>query len=121
MARSVIPDALTVNDVVLACGGKIENKENDDTPEIKLPFKNKKTEYKETKKINKQTFFTTLLLILIIPVTIYLGMNYLGNRKYFLTSLLIIFETLIPFFMLFEKNNCAFACKIPLSARYLKC
>jgi energy-coupling factor transport system ATP-binding protein len=40
--------------------------------------------------------------LLAAPLTIFLGTRYLGDRKYYFISALIILETLIPFIMSFE-------------------
>jgi len=105
MARTVIPNAVTVNDVILACGGKIKKRETKNPPEINLPDKNKKYEYEDTKKSNKQTLISMIILIFTIPATIFIGTEYFSDRKYYFISLLIILETTIPFFMLFEKRK----------------
>lgn len=54
------------------------------------------------KKLNKRTALSAVLILLMIPLTIYVGVRFWGDRKYYLISLLIIFETMIPFFMVFE-------------------
>lgn len=53
-------------------------------------------------KLTKRTLTAALLILFAIPLTIYIGVYYLGDRKYYFISLLIILETLIPFFMVFE-------------------
>ena len=40
-----------------------------------------------------------------IPLTIYVGVFYLHDRKYYFISLLIILETMIPFCMVFESRK----------------
>ena len=45
------------------------------------------------------------MILLAIPFTIYFGMFYLGDRKYYFISLLIILETMIPFCMTFEGRH----------------
>lgn len=47
----------------------------------------------------------TFLILIMIPLTIYIGVYFLGGRKYYFISLLIILETLIPFFMIFESRK----------------
>ena len=41
-------------------------------------------------------------MILLIPLTIFIGEYYLGARKYFFISLLIILEAMLPFALIFE-------------------
>lgn len=47
----------------------------------------------------------TLLILILIPLTIYIGVFYFGSRKYYFISLLIILETMIPFLMIFESRK----------------
>ncbi len=56
--------------------------------------------------INKSKMLVAVFFILfLIPLTIYFGMYFLENRKYYFTALLIVIETFIPFFVLFEKRK----------------
>lgn len=54
------------------------------------------------RKLNKRTLIGALIILLLIPLTIYIGIFFLGDRKYYFISLLIILETMIPFCMVFE-------------------
>nr|WP_243141750.1 MULTISPECIES: hypothetical protein [unclassified Pseudoflavonifractor] len=38
------------------------------------------------------------MILLLIPLTLYAGHFYFGNRKYYFISLLIVVETMLPFF-----------------------
>lgn len=60
---------------------------------------------KSNKKLTKRTLAAALLILVAIPLTIYLGVNHLGNRKYYFISLIIILETMIPFMMIFESRK----------------
>lgn len=42
------------------------------------------------------------MILLLIPLTIFIGMFYLGDKKYYFISLLIIIEIMIPFGIVFE-------------------
>ena len=42
------------------------------------------------------------LVLLLIPLTLFLGHAYLGERKYYFLSLLLLLEGMLPFFLLFE-------------------
>lgn len=53
-------------------------------------------------KLSKRTKATLLLSLLAIPITIFGGLMLTGGRRYMIVSLLIIFETMIPFFLIFE-------------------
>ena len=53
-------------------------------------------------KLSLRTKLTLGLCLLAIPVTLLLGLKFGGGRKYLLTSVLIVVETMIPFFVAFE-------------------
>ncbi len=57
------------------------------------------------RRFTKRTLWSTLLILVLIPLTIYTGVFFFGSRKYYFTSLLIIAETIIPFFMMFEARK----------------
>lgn len=57
------------------------------------------------KKTARRTLISALLIFIAVPLTIYFGVYHLGDRKYYFISLLIILETLLPFFMMFEKKK----------------
>ena len=54
------------------------------------------------RNLSKRTIAAAILILLLIPLTIYLGSFYLGGRKYYFISLLILLETMLPFFLIFE-------------------
>ena len=60
---------------------------------------------KSDRKLTKRTLMATFLILLLIPLTIYIGVFFLGDRKYYFISLLIILETMIPFCMIFESRK----------------
>ena len=53
-------------------------------------------------KLSKRTKVTMLLSLLLIPLTIWAGIQWNGGRKYMVISFAIIFETMLPFFLIFE-------------------
>ena len=54
--------------------------------------------------MKKSTLFSILTIFVLIPLTLYLGSNMKG-RWHYLTSTLIIIETMLPFFFLFESRR----------------
>ena len=57
------------------------------------------------RKITHRTVFAVLTVIAVVPLTIFIGMYFFGNRKYYFISLLIILEIMIPFIFAFEKRK----------------
>ena len=60
---------------------------------------------KNKRKLSKRTITAAILILLCIPLTIFIGVFYLGDRKYYFISLLIILEVMLPFVMIFEGRN----------------
>ena len=55
-----------------------------------------------TGKLSMRTKAVLALCLLAIPLTLWLGLKLGGGRKYMLTSVLIVVETMVPFFVAFE-------------------
>lgn len=60
---------------------------------------------KGERRLTKRTLFALLFILSVVPLTIYIGVRCFGQRKYYLISLLIMFETLLPFCMMFEHRK----------------
>ena len=56
----------------------------------------------EKRKLQKRTVLAAALILLLIPLTLYLGVRFFAGRKYYLISLLILLECMLPFFLIFE-------------------
>lgn len=59
----------------------------------------------ESGALKKRTIFSAFVTLIAIPITICVGMKLFGDKRYYLISLLIIFEIMIPFFVSFEKRR----------------
>lgn len=60
---------------------------------------------KEKRKLTKRTLVATALILLLIPLTLFIGETYLAGKKYYFISLLILLECMIPFFLIFESRK----------------
>ena len=60
---------------------------------------------KEKRKLTKRTLAATVLILLLIPLTLFIGETYLAGKKYYFISLLILLECMIPFFLIFESRR----------------
>ena len=107
MARTTLPEAVLPEDIILACGGKPEKRKKQISQ--KNPDKTIKAKPiivpKTKRRLKKETILSSLLILLLIPFTIYFGSSCLGNRKYYIISLLVILETMLAFFMAFESRK----------------
>jgi energy-coupling factor transport system ATP-binding protein len=56
----------------------------------------------EKQKLSGRTLLATAMVLIAIPLTIFVGVVYLDDRRYYLISLLIIIEAMLPFAFIFE-------------------
>ena len=101
MARNVLPEAVTAEDLIHACGGTVptvERSKDDHAPTEKTPPAQKP----QKKKLPQRTVVSAVLILLLIPLTLYVGERYFGGRKYLAISLLVMLEMMLPFFLVFE-------------------
>lgn len=59
----------------------------------------------EKQKLRKRTIAAVVIVVLLIPFTIFAGVTWLQDQKYLFISLLVLIEGLLPFFMLFEGHK----------------
>ncbi len=52
-----------------------------------------------------RTIAAILIVLFAAPLTIWAGIHYFGDRRYYLISILIILETALPFFIAFESRK----------------
>lgn len=53
-------------------------------------------------KLSKRTMASMFLILILIPVTIWIGITLFDDRKYFVISLAIAVYCMLPFFLIFE-------------------
>lgn len=56
----------------------------------------------EKRKLSRRTVLACVLVVLLIPLTLFVGVYYLEGRKYYFIALLILLECMLPFFLVFE-------------------
>ena len=119
MARHVLSDAITARDIVTALEGDAsvltpgnvideaaaENalrsvKDEEIMPALKPEQMNAGKGY-----ISKHTIAVAAMILLVIPATIWIGINFLDNRRYNLISTIIILATMLPFALVFESRK----------------
>ncbi len=109
MARELLPQAVTVRDVIAACAGEdaekpappppapaVRSEKPPVAPVIKRPVR---------RSVPKRAVWSVLFFLLLIPLTLVLGQRYLDSRKYYIIALLILLECMVPFFLVFEKRR----------------
>lgn len=105
MARHQMPWAVTAADVIQAFGGRQPAAPVRSKPRPKANELNQEPPAKQ--KTGGRRRYIPLLLagLAAVPLTIYAGIRFLDDRKYFWISLLIIAEIFIPFLFAYERRR----------------
>ncbi len=62
--------------------------------------------YKEDSgRIRKRSLISAFIILVLVPLTIWFGMEFLNDRKYYFVSMFLIIYTMVPFFMVFENRE----------------
>ena len=128
MARHKLPRAVTVKDVILAYGGSLppepsvevydqcdaqnnidkKNQVKDDEP-VKAQARSQALRVEQTvpgdRKLSVRTKVAALMILAAIPLTIFIGIYYFDDRKYYFISTIVLLEALLPFILIFEKRK----------------
>ncbi len=70
-----------------------------------LPIQKRDLPQKEKQKFSKRTAISFLVVFLVVPLTMFAGIWFFKDQKYYLVSILMILEILVPFFVMFEKKR----------------
>lgn len=60
---------------------------------------------KNDTKLSKRTLMASFMILVMIPLTIFLGITLFEDRQYYIISMCIIIYTIIPFVMVFEERK----------------
>ncbi|MDF2615804.1 MAG: putative rane protein [Sedimentibacter sp.] len=66
---------------------------------------NKKKCKGEDKVMSMRTVVSFFIILVLIPTTIWFGIKFLNDRKYYFISLMILIYVSVPFFMVFENRE----------------
>lgn len=115
MARDLLPQAVTAEDVIAACGGVVPQAEiqapatglshrveKAEEPKSKSVGKHQRQRTERTIARSKRTCLTAILIFLLIPATLLVCEIYSGGKTYPILSFLVLLESMIPFFLRFE-------------------
>nr|WP_294524393.1 ECF transporter S component [uncultured Blautia sp.] len=53
-------------------------------------------------KVGRRTWFALVLMLLVVPALLYLSVRIFHGKKYMISSLIVVFAAMLPFFMMFE-------------------
>ena len=103
MARGRLPEAVTAEDVIAACGGReAPPKERREPPPQPPKAADTPAAPPEKRRLSPRTAVSSLIALLLIPLTLVFGPKLLGDRSYYAVSLLMVLEAMLPFFLAFE-------------------
>ncbi|MDO4733165.1 MAG: ATP-binding cassette domain-containing protein [Bacillota bacterium] len=127
MAKQELPRAVLAEDVVAAAGGKASPGKTEDAIRIDQKLKrlfspidvveedchreknerpafirSEKNSFPQRKPLSSKSRLAILLLLLCVPLTILAGVYLLEDRRYSFISILVLLETMLPFFLAFE-------------------
>ncbi len=120
MARHVLPGAVTAEDVIAALGGAPPPHKEIGTPydgrfgggQPPEPSKDAGGYSAMTdqppdgkRALTGRTLAAAGMILAAIPLTIYFGIYFLDDRRYYFISMLIILETMLPFVLIFENRR----------------
>ena len=55
--------------------------------------------------LRKRSLISIFIILFLVPLTIWFGMEFLNDRKYYFVSMFLIIYTMVPFFMVFENRE----------------
>lgn len=61
--------------------------------------------YMEHPGIRKRSMVSAFIISILVPLTIWFGMEFLNDRKYYFISMFLVIYTMVPFFMVFENRD----------------
>ena len=112
IARAFLPQAIVAEDVILAFGGEAEKpdkktEERKQTCELQEPAEPQQKLSKQSKqnrksqkfKLPMRTCVATVMILLLIPITLYFGVR---TGRYNVSSMLVLLECMLPFFLVYE-------------------
>lgn len=109
ISRNIIKNAVTAEDVIYCCTGVPEKPKPQKKTDLYKPKEEKQQEKSpdkvrkiERNKLSKRTIAATAMILLAIPLTIFVGVTFLQDKKYLFISLLVMLECMLPFFLVFE-------------------
>lgn len=105
ISRGIYKNKITASEVIEAFGGSEPVPKDGGGPTKKadglIPSEDI---VRKNKAAAKRTLISMLIISVLIPLTIWFGMTVLNDRKYYFISMIIIFLTMVPFFMIFENR-----------------
>ena len=103
MSRGILSHAILPSELLTALGQNVPTDSPKAPPKKACPPP-KKAE-KQEKAGRKKRFLSSYLPLLLVPLTVLFGIYFLHDRKYYWISLLVLAETMLSFFLHFERRK----------------
>lgn len=104
--------AVTAEKIIEVIGGECEKISDEEEFDFSFAGENKAKENdvkislkKKKEKPSAKTVLSFAFLLLIIPVTLFLGVRLLPVKQYYITSVAVLTECMFPFFLSFESKK----------------
>ena len=105
MARGTVPDAVTPEELIAAVGGTLPPEREEITLPPAPPHEKAPVAAPPEKKRTPCPWLSAAITLLALPLTLLLGAHFFGTRKYYLLSLVLMLEAMLPFFLRFERRR----------------
>ena len=112
MTRDTEIKAVTAEKVIEAIGGECEEISDEEKINVSFADENKMSEneinfsLKDKKtKLKAKTVLSFACSLLLVPVTLFLGFHLLPVKQYYITSVAVLAECMLPFFLSFESKK----------------
>jgi uncharacterized membrane protein len=69
------------------------------------PYEGENEQTKKSHKLSHRTIASLIILLIMVPITVVVGIVFMGNRQYYFISLMLVLYAMIPFFMVFEDRK----------------
>lgn len=103
MAHDLLPDAITPEDIIHACGGTLPPHRDSLPPSFTDNF-SPAVSHEASSTSAQSTLKAMLLSLLLVTATLFLGLKSAPER-YYLLALAVLFECMLPFFLRLEERR----------------
>ncbi len=105
MGRGLCEGGITPEDLIFACGGEMPptpQRRGEDNPPPPVGEMVSTQGSEVALGLPRRTMVAAVMILFLIPLTLFVGIHYLDGRKYYFIALLILLQCMAPFFLLFE-------------------
>ncbi|MEA4823433.1 MAG: ATP-binding cassette domain-containing protein [Clostridiaceae bacterium] len=111
MARGLIPDAVTPDDLILACGGtppplpQMPDEPTRPSSAADTVPSGASSTLPRKRAFSVRSGITLAAAFAVMLTTLLAGIYLFGDRRYYIVSILLLAESILPFYVLFERRK----------------